>query len=212
MNMMADAREPTLKAQALARDRDASRAAARPSAAALQRLLDFETQVYTAQATTCAPAISSSAAGRPRFGPRNLADGPHGVLGNNITNFVFPLGDAWRESPRSGDAARDARSAARESIARGHDVFFYRTFCIRDAMHLNTVGLGNPVKRTCATCHGMHMTGMDTANGWMDIGTTNLPWATRDAAEPVDEASARDAAVQASRATSRSRRIRFSAA
>jgi cytochrome c peroxidase len=44
-------------------------------------------------------------------------------------------------------------------------------------MYLNNVGLGNPVKRTCATCHGMHMTGMDTANGWMDIGTTNAPWA-----------------------------------
>jgi cytochrome c peroxidase len=44
-------------------------------------------------------------------------------------------------------------------------------------MHLNTVGLGNPTKRTCATCHGMHMTGMDAVNGWMDIGTTNLPWA-----------------------------------
>jgi hypothetical protein len=43
-------------------------------------------------------------------------------------------------------------------------------------MHLDSVGLGNPVKRTCATCHGMHMTGMDTANGRMDIGTTNLPW------------------------------------
>jgi hypothetical protein len=23
----------------------------------------------------------------------------------------------------------------------------------------------------------MHMTGMDTANGWMDVGTTNHPWA-----------------------------------
>ena len=44
-------------------------------------------------------------------------------------------------------------------------------------MHINTVGLGNPIKRTCATCHGMHMTGMDTANGWMDVGTTNNPWA-----------------------------------
>jgi cytochrome c peroxidase len=78
----------------------------------------------------------------------------------------------------------DARSTARESIARGHDVFFYRTFWIKDAMHLNTVGLGNPVKRTCATCHGMHMTGMDTANGWMDIGTTNLPWATETPQSP----------------------------
>jgi cytochrome c peroxidase len=53
----------------------------------------------------------------------------------------------------------------------------FRTFFIRDSMHLNSVGLGNPVKRTCSTCHGMHMTGMDVANGWMDIGTTNLPWA-----------------------------------
>ena len=30
----------------------------------------------------------------------------------------------------------------RESIARGHDVFMFRTFWIRDAMHLNTVGPG----------------------------------------------------------------------
>ena len=63
-------------------------------------------------------------------------------------------------------------------------MFFFRTFWIRDAMHLNTVGLGNPVKRTCATCHGMHMTGMDTANGWMDIGTTNLPWASEPPQSP----------------------------
>lgn len=41
-------------------------------------------------------------------------------------------------------------------------------------MPLNTVGLGNPTTRTCATCHGMHLTGMDAANGWMDIGTANF--------------------------------------
>jgi cytochrome c peroxidase len=69
-------------------------------------------------------------------------------------------------------------------VARGHDVFFFRTFWIRDAMHINTVGLGNPVKRTCSTCHGMHMTGMDTVNGWMDVGTTNLPWATEPPQSP----------------------------
>jgi cytochrome c peroxidase len=60
----------------------------------------------------------------------------------------------------------------------------FRTFWIRDSMHLNSVGLGNPTKRTCATCHGMHMTGMDTANGWMDIGTTNLPWAKEEPLNP----------------------------
>jgi cytochrome c peroxidase len=82
----------------------------------------------------------------------------------------------------------NARNASRESIARGHDVFMFRTFWIKDSMHLNSVGLGNPVKRTCATCHGMHMTGMDTANGWMDIGTTNLPWATEVPLNPWTEA------------------------
>jgi cytochrome c peroxidase len=101
------------------------------------------------------------------------------VLGNNTSRFVFPLGAEWLERPRDvlGGTGADASHAARESIVRGHDVFMFRTFFIRDSMHLNSVGLGNPVKRTCSTCHGMHMTGMDVANGWMDIGTTNLPWA-----------------------------------
>ena len=63
----------------------------------------------------------------------------------------------------------------------------FRTFWIRDAMHLNTVGLGNPAKRTCATCHGMHMMGMDVANGWMDIGTTNLPWAREEPLNPWND-------------------------
>ena len=86
--------------------------------------------------------------------------------------------DKWADLPerrRRGRTRRATRSANRSQ--RGHDVFFFRTFWISDAMHINTVGLGNPIKRTCATCHGMHMTGMDTANGWMDLGTTNLPWA-----------------------------------
>ena len=99
------------------------------------------------------------------------------MLGNNTTRYVFPLGDAWPERPSGTDADPDPEPQARTAIARGHDVFMFRTFFIRDSMHLNTVGLGNPVKRTCSTCHGMHMTGMDVANGWMDIGTTNLPWA-----------------------------------
>jgi cytochrome c peroxidase len=37
--------------------------------------------------------------------------------------------------------------------------------------------LGNPIKRTCSTCHNAQMTGMDIAAGWMDIGTNNRPYA-----------------------------------
>jgi hypothetical protein len=124
------------------------------------------------------------AGGPPGLGVRNLAAGRDGLLGNNITNFVIPLGETWKQLPKVEDAAADARNRQRESIARGHDVFMFRTFWIRDAMHLNTVGLGNPAKRTCATCHGMHMLGMDVANGWMDIGTTNLPWAREEPLNP----------------------------
>jgi hypothetical protein len=183
MNMMADAREPTLKSQALSAIVTHLEGRA-PSAAVLDRLLAFEAQIYTAQSYDVRAGDLVERGGPAAFGPRAMADGRTSVLGNNVTNFVFPIGDAWREIARTGDAAHDARAAARESIARGHDVFFYRTFWIKDAMHLNTVGLGNPVKRTCATCHGMHMTGMDTANGWMDIGTTNLPWATETPQSP----------------------------
>ena len=103
------------------------------------------------------------------------------------------------------------RNAFRESVQRGHDVFFFRTFWISDAMHINTVGLGNPIKRTCATCHGMHMTGMDTANGWMDVGTTNQPWAL----EPPESPWAKErpsCRCSRSPAAPTCRRIRSSAA
>jgi hypothetical protein len=175
MNMMADARATTLKLQA--QDAARSHLELAPGLAPddLQRLIAFEEQIYVAQVRDAAAGDLAEPGGPPGFGPRNLAAEPAGVLGNNTSRYVFPMSDAWRSLP-SG-ALVNAQSEARAAIARGHDVFMFRTFFIRDSMHLNSVGLGNPVKRTCSTCHGMHMTGMDVANGWMDIGTTNLPWA-----------------------------------
>jgi len=172
MNMMADARVTTLKAQAADAARTHLGLPGGLPADALRGIVSFEEQIYAAQAHDV--AAGELTAGAPGLGPRNLAAAPAGVLGNNTTRWVFPLGDAWRE-PEGTSAA--AQREGRAAIARGHDVFMFRTFFIRDSMHLNSVGLGNPVKRTCSTCHGMHMTGMDVANGWMDIGTTNLPWA-----------------------------------
>jgi hypothetical protein len=184
MNMMADAREPTLATQAVSAALTHLEMRAPPPAAVVERLLSFEKQIYAAQSWDEGAGDLTEPGGPPALGPAALAAGRTSVLGNNTTAYVFPIGDVWRSLPRTGDAQRDAQSAYRESVARGHDVFFFRTFWIKDAMHLNTVGLGNPVKRTCSTCHGMHMTGMDTANGWMDIGTTNLPWATEKPISP----------------------------
>jgi hypothetical protein len=188
MNLMSDARAPTLAVQAEDAATSHLQIAGSLSAAQLARIVEFERQVYVAQVASTAAGSLIEPDGPPAFGPRNLAAGDAGVLGNNTTRYVFPLGGKWAHLPRTSDEAENARRAARESIARGHDVFMFRTFWIKDSMHLNSVGLGNPTKRTCATCHGMHMTGMDTANGWMDIGTTNLPWASEVPLNPWNEA------------------------
>jgi len=184
MNMMADARELNLKTQAQSAASGHLELKGKLTAGQLERIIAFESQIYAAQGYHIDAGDLTETGGPPALGPAALARGRAGVLGNNITNFVFPMGDSWKKLPRTGQKDLDSRNAFRESVARGHDVFFFRTFWIRDAMHLNTVGLGNPTKRTCATCHGMHMTGMDTANGWMDIGTTNLPWAKEPPANP----------------------------
>lgn len=174
MNMMADARLATLRSQAVEAGLTHLQMVERLSEDQLERIEAFERQIYVAQVLRHGAGSLVEPDGAKAFGPRNLLLGEEGVLGNNTTRWVFPMGDVWR-APAPGDSPEQI--AMRESIRRGQEVFHFRTFWIRDSMHLNTVGLGNPTKRTCATCHGMHMTGMDSANGWMDIGTTNLPWA-----------------------------------
>jgi hypothetical protein len=184
MNLMADARVPSLAVQA--QDAATSHLEMKDALTKAQRdaIVAFESSLYVAMAQDAAAGNLEEPGGPSGLGPGAMQRGEAGVLGNNITRWVIPMEDKWRALPRGADAAANARNAARESIQRGHDVYMFRTFWIRDSMHLNSVGLGNPTKRTCATCHGMHMTGMDTANGWMDIGTTNLPWAVEEPLNP----------------------------
>jgi hypothetical protein len=177
MNMMADAREATLKTQANSAANGHMQVTTPLSTEQLARIQAFELQLYGAQSWSNGAGSLVETGGPSGFGPQNLRAGRDGVLGNNTSNYVFPMEDKWANLPAVEGADAMARRDFRESVQRGHDVFFYRTFWIKDATHINTVGLGNPIKRTCATCHGMHMTGMDVANGWMDLGTTNAPWA-----------------------------------
>lgn len=175
MNMMADARVVTPKTQAQSAAGD--HMGVTLTETQLNRIRDFELQIYGAQAWSNGAGDLNKEDGPSGIGPQAMADGRDGVLGNNTTRFVFPMENKWANLSAGKTEEENARNAFRESVQRGHDVFFYRTFWIKDATHINTVGLGNPIKRTCSTCHGMHMTGMDTANGWMDLGTTNHPWA-----------------------------------
>jgi predicted MFS family arabinose efflux permease len=169
MNFMADAREPTLRSQARNAVLQHEEGRAPLSEARLQRIVDFESQIYAAQIFDAKAGNLAEPVGPPALGPRAMADHRPGVLGDNDYDPVFQLFDAWKKPTPSPEAE------FRASVARGNDIFMFRQFWLRDTTHINSIGLGNPLKRTCATCHNAQMTGQDLAAGWVDLGTTNYP-------------------------------------
>lgn len=176
MNMMADARHLTLRQQANGayRDHQEGRQGSLRREA-LEQIVAFEQQVYLAQSHDRWGGSLVEANGPLGLGPRALADGKIHVLANNNRDPVFRLFDAWKTPATMAKELTDAQREFRASVARGNDVFMFRQFWIRDAAHINSIGLGNPVKRTCATCHNTQMTGQDLAPGWVDVGTVNHP-------------------------------------
>jgi cytochrome c peroxidase len=87
------------------------------------------------------------------------------------------------------------QQAFRESVLRGNEIYMTRTFWISDSTHINSIGLGNPLKRTCATCHNMQNTGMDLAPGYVDLCTTNLPTANNMTDLPLFKVTCKDSAT-----------------
>ena len=172
MNIMSDARTPTLKIQAQEAARDHLQVSAPLTGAQLKSILGFEMQVFAAQGTDAVGDDFSLPNMPPALGARQLLESRTGVLGDNFGTPVFKSFAAWEGKP--GDTARQR---FRQSVIRGYAVFFNRPFWIRDATHINTAGLGNPAKRTCVTCHNLQMVGTDASAGWGDLGTTNEPWA-----------------------------------
>jgi hypothetical protein len=175
MNLLADARFLTLRAQA----RDAARTHLQRSEplseADVLELERFQGGLYMA-------AINHHEGGRldtagATAGAASVVEGKP-LLGDFIERRVFPYFDAWKTS--AGEGATPAERAFRESVARGEEIFMMRPFYIRDVTHLNTIiGMGNPIKRTCATCHNMQHVGIDGAPGWMDLGTNTMPYAEK---------------------------------
>jgi hypothetical protein len=174
MNIMSDAREPSLRSQALDAAHDHLQSRIPPSEAQLQQIIQYESQLFVAQGVDQAGDDFAAADMPPALGARNLLMSPTGVLGDNFGNPVFKTFDVWQN--RDLNRAR-ARADFRASVIRGYAAFFTRPFWIRDVAHINTVGLGNPAKRTCVTCHNLQMVGTDASAGWVDLGTTNEPWA-----------------------------------
>jgi hypothetical protein len=155
MNLMADARAATLKLQAIDATLTHMQATAPPTEDQLRRIVDFESQLYLAQV--------SDHIGGPLtlLGPTALEAGVPGPA-----TLTFGPFDAWKDS---------GQHEFRQSVARGAEVFTQRTFWIRDAANFNNTGIGNPVKRTCSSCHEASLSGTRLSPGFIDLGTGNYP-------------------------------------
>lgn len=168
MNFMADAREATLTTQARSAVMGHEQGAS-VTDEQLRRIVEFETQVFAAQIFDKSGGSLIEPGGPAALGPKAMAAHRPGVLGDNDYDPVFLLFDSWKKS------AGSAQDEFRASVARGADIFMFRQFWLRDVTHINSIGLGNPLKRTCATCHNHQMTGQDLSAGFVDLGTTNYP-------------------------------------
>jgi len=176
MNMMADARAGTLAIQAEDAYHSHQEGKSRLNQQQLNRIIEFENQVYAAQLWDRNAKDLVGAGGPPALGPANLLREKAGIL-NSPGKPVFLSFEVWKQD-----------SEFRQSVARGNEIFLNRNFWVRDVAHINSIGLANPAKRSCAVCHNAVMSGMDRAPGWVDLGTTNFPtWTEPKAANEVGE-------------------------
>lgn len=176
MNLMADSRHLTLKQQANGayRDHQEGRQGSLRRED-LEKIVAFENQIFIGQSHDRWGGNLVEQGGPLGLGPRAMADGKIHVLANNNRDPVFRVFDAWKNPAALPKELSEAQREFRASVARGNDVFMFRLFWIRDATHINSIGLGNPIKRSCSTCHNVQMTGQDLAPGWVDVGTVNYP-------------------------------------
>lgn len=168
-NVMWDGREPNLCTQALGATLGHAQADPDPANVAsiraqLDEIVDFETNIYSAQ-------IRDKKAGRLDFagatgGAVNLASHDDKVLDlSDASATPFDEYDAWVGA-----------SPARDAIARGQTIFNTRTFLIDNVAGFSDfevpgVGPIGNISGTCATCHNVSHAGSDalTANQ-RDIG------------------------------------------
>jgi len=154
--LMADGREPTLRSQAVTAIMTHEEAGKPPSDEQLRRIVEFEMHVFAAQRSDIRGGLLNEEGGPLVLGADNLAGGKSGRLGDSGAAVLASF-SVWR---KGSDGDPQIQQEFRASVVRGSDVFFTRTFRIRDASGSRMY--------TCATCHAAD------APRWMDIGTTNV--------------------------------------
>ncbi len=149
-NIMYDGREPTLQHQAMDALLTHAQAATLPNATIIQQIVDFENNIYTAQAFN--NQSGSLTDGTSAGGPGTLANGAAGIAAAPNT---FSLYANWANLPSYAPY-----EAQRASVARGEAVFNGRPFVISGVAGINDLAGGN-LPGTCATCHANTNAGND---------------------------------------------------
>jgi hypothetical protein len=186
--LMWDGREPSLESQAIDATVIHAQSDAVPDALELTQIVNFESGVVTAQskAKRANDLSSNGATGGPRaVSTQEFFRGINDPFGGNPmgTPFdpnIFNLFEAWANTPGKG-----ASQAARESIARGEEIFNTRTFTIAGVAGLNDVLGQSSITGTCGTCHDTPNSGNRSVEGLLNIGTSDPSRANPGLALPV---------------------------
>jgi hypothetical protein len=170
--IMADGRATTLKAQAIDAFLTHLQLSAAPSERLLNAIVDFECQVYTAQASDLRGWPLTQKGSPPGLGPQSLA------LAAGLPAYLKRAGDGvpvFQSFDNSWKSPTDlGEQNFRRSVVHGAKLFVSRHFEISGAKGLNNTA--SPISGTCASCHDIFMSGIASAH-WIDTGSTNLPWA-----------------------------------
>jgi cytochrome c peroxidase len=157
-----------------------AQAAVAPTTQQLQQIVSFETGLFTAQRSDNAagPLDAQGATG----GPADLSNqdfyiGINDPLGLNPTGTPFEpdamtLFQAWEHLQSS---TADPYTAAREAVARGHEIFYDRHFTITGVGGLNDVRGQPAIVGSCTTCHDTPNVGNHSVATFLNIGTADYP-------------------------------------
>ncbi|MFZ0659070.1 MAG: hypothetical protein WAM05_10150 [Candidatus Binataceae bacterium] len=175
LSIMWDGREPSLASQATDATLGHAQAANPPKTAQVTQIVNFESQIYDAQALDFSALLlnSGGATGGPdALSQQNFFIGINDALTPGFDDVVFTLYDAWANLHGNNFIDR-----ARESIARGETIFNTRQFTIIGVNGLNEFPsdpLGtDPLAGTCTTCHDSPNVGNHSLKLALNIGVAD---------------------------------------
>lgn len=193
LNLMFDGREPNLRTQAITAGIQHMQTHGSLTPEQVKRIVDFESHIYAAQVSNRHTG-SLDADNVPKgLGPARLSTAHASLPGDRLNTPTFQLFDEWKppQLQPSGSEADEFRA----SVARGSDVFMTKLMWIRDVWTITNGGSGNPMKRSCSTCHNSQMTGLDNGPGWFGLGMSTPPWTTPHPDMPLFELTCHKDAV-----------------